>query len=270
MKKVKKTRFALVSYPVKDGDVDQNLKQIEYFLSAYTLEEADIFIFGETNLTGLSPQSILEKKLPPTAATVTKVIELAGKYQVSICSGLIEEAEGKYYLSHFICNAEGIICWQRKLFPGTPQKQDFYSSGRKIISQELFNVQAALMPCADFLLPEPFMQAGLVDTSLIISPTDCFEADKVNLDIVPTLAKARDLDLRADIIVVFNSSADLTADAKKDKCLSFLAYNHSGKELLFKTKRKEESVITFLDLEIKSHAKMWGGFKFRQDYLSRD
>lgn len=256
-------KVLLSSIALNADNILYNFDKIMNILFSYIDKEIDLFVFGEASVTGLSISS--EKALNIQSNNlIEQISDYCIKNHCAVCSGCIELDSNKYFITNFIINSSGVLLSQKKLFPGNPLKRNHLSSGKIIDRLSFNNHSTVILSCADFLLPEPILQAGLLEPSLVLSPTDNFKAE--NLDTIYSIAKARAIELCAPIIVVFNSY--LGDQSHNSDYLAYLAFDSKGKELAKSLKKYNEDSFFEIDIELKPPQHIWGGFQTRKDWLA--
>ena len=248
----------------KVSEKDYNLVLMESYINKFPSGTFDLFVFPEICIAGGFAKNgneiynAISERIPEGLST-QRVINLSVKYKTHICAGTIESSNNKYYATHFITGPNGFIGKQKKLFPLNPLKTSVLSSGKNVNSISLFNKKIVILPCSDILLPEPFMQSGIIRPALVLCPMDTFESNnKYTLD---AILKARAIELAAPILAVFSKSRD-----KNTKVIDYILYDAYG------TKIKGESFRNALAIKINLNSALekWGGFIKRREFLDKN
>jgi predicted amidohydrolase len=264
-------KIALVSPVLIPKDKKKNIQAVEAALKKYKNRNVDLIVFPEANIIGgfwkdgKKDFIDLAEEIPKGDSS-RKIIRLTKKYKIPVCVGMTEKSKGKHYITHFLSGAKGFIGKQRKVFAYNPKKEPLFYSGKSIIPINLLGLKISILACADFFFPEPSIMAGLKDTNVILSPTDCFPTkDKVTIEVIRTLLRARALDTGSFALATFGSSK------KKDnkEVLAYLAVNPEGEIITYKTKTENTKKEKIIEIEIKKIEGKWGGLKKRAEYLKR-
>ena len=258
-------RIGLASIRVEENAFDRNLKSVEKTLEEQSAEDIDLFVFGEAALTGLDATDFSSKNLPDTSQVIEKINRLTDYFSTAICIGFTEKEVDKRFLTHFI-SSEGNLCGtQRKLFAGNPTRPGAYSSGKEIRPIPFRDYQLVILACADWMLPEPMMQAGLHEPDLVVAPTDQYHWTPHTQSVLSKVGQAVSFWLLAPLVVAFNSEANPDEDGAE--VYACLAYDSRGDELIRKAKKINEDAFHAIDVELQKADRKWGGFQDRKHYL---
>lgn len=260
--------IAAVSFPLKLGDKEFNLNRMEEIIASENINRSiDLFIFPENNVIGGffrgSQQFEFYRDAAeslPNGFSCRKIMEMAEKYNTTICSGLIEKDRNDYYITHFLCGPSGFMGLQRKLFPQNPEKHSFFMSGERLNKFEISGHKAVILACADFMFPETTILAGMDDdVSLIVCPTDAMQIG--NASDMRKLVSAKSIYAKAVTVTVFGH------DNSGTSLLSCIAVDQNGNELLYRERMTEESRTDILSVKLVTPKKIWGGNKVRSKVL---
>lgn len=267
-------RIALASTTLVSGDATSNLRAMEDELARLHGQGVDLFVFPELNLVGGPPRPKSSAELLevadfiPAGKSCSAVCDLARKYGATICAGMVERDAGKLFMTHFLCGPSGFIGKQRKFFPSNPDKPGWADAGGCLEVIDYRGFRLAILACADFLLPEPAILAGLAGCSLIICPTDSF--DLANGQIAQKLLTARALDIGAHAVAVFGHQSHRNAH-REEEVVAGIACSPHGEVLLNETCKASEARTSILDvtLTVTPH-RTWGNAKVRSGLLWRN
>ena len=243
-----------------------NLAKIEQSL-AKSQVKTDLFVFPEANIIGGFWEGGEEDYLRlaekiPEGYSCQKISELTIKYKTTICCGIIEKYDGKYFVTHFLCGPKGYIGKQRKLYPNNPGKKDgYFSSGNTLHIFELFGNRCQILACADILLPEGSILSGLENIPLIISPLDCFGQEQ--REIIKQLIRVRAMDSCANIVVAFGHGQN----TQGKQLLAGLAIDTRGDVLAYHSRDAHKDKIVRIELSLKEPKQVWGGIPARSHVL---
>jgi len=122
---MKNLKVATAQFENSSGDKAYNLHIIETLVAKASVDGADVISFHECSLTGYSFARKLDREalyelseLIPDGPTVSALIELAKKYQITILAGLFEKDPlGKLFKAYVCVDPSGLIAKHRKLHP---------------------------------------------------------------------------------------------------------------------------------------------------------
>ncbi len=114
-----------------------------------------ILIFPEMTLTGFTMNSKgVSEEID--GISIKYFIDLASKMRIDIIAGIVENDKGQYFNSLFHFSAEGLIkAVYRKIHPFTlAQENEYFSSGKEIVTSSYNNHKIGLSICYDLRFPE--------------------------------------------------------------------------------------------------------------------
>jgi predicted amidohydrolase len=249
---------------LKHGDKNYNLGLIESCVEKHLPGTFDLFVFPEISIAGgffKNGNSIIPEisESIPSGISTQRIIDLCKKYNTHILAGIYESDNGKYYATHFLAGPHGFIGKQRKLFPFNPLKSSVLSSGKNINSIDFLDKNIVILPCSDILLPEPFMQAGLVKPALVLCPMGNFEIE--NHYTLDAIIKSRAIELGAPTVAVFSKSPE-----SNSKVIDYILYDEFG----VKINGLLINDLYRIEISIGSNLDKWGGFAERKNFLERE
>lgn len=254
-------RTAIAGFRVMPGDMVFNLQTVEAVLAAHA--GIDLFVLPELCLCG-QPKGLDREALSqlaeevPSGPSVQQVLILAKQYRTTVCAGIVEVDDHRYFITHFLCGPDGYIGKQRKLFPsrGLPQS-GLVEGGRHLLIMKVFGIRCAIVACADWLLPEAPYIASLHGTELLLAPTDTFTMADVPL--LQQIAFARALDSEAHLVVSFGG--DSTSDGPEPSGLVASRDRDGVKH--FEFREPDELKVTVLDIVIEPPRRRHGSARDR-------
>lgn len=260
---------ALASIVLRKADKKANIAAIEQCIADNTNNPVDLYLFPELSIiggmwkNGDSDYKQLAESIPD-GPSYQAIAEIAKKYNTSICAGCIEKDNGHYFITHFICTPNGYAGKQRKLFPHDPRKStSIFSSGQSITPIPFKDKKIALLACADFLLPEPTISAGLAGCDMILSPTDCF--DNSMKPVIANLLRARAMDIGGYAFGVFGNDFD----TDHSRVLASFVADETGEIHHFVTKAPHTASVVITTYSLPEHQVIWGGFQMRHSFLKK-
>jgi len=167
-------RLALIQMKVVGGNRDLNLQHAGEMIAKAADQGADFVLLPEAMDLGWTDPSALSMSEPvPDGKSCSYLSECARKYQLYICSGLIEKSGEKVYNSAVIINPEGeVILLYRKINEldiGHP----YYGLGDRLGVCETEYGTIGLMICADATTRDQIIPRSLsyMGADVILSPS---------------------------------------------------------------------------------------------------
>jgi len=156
------------------GDKRTNLQKMEDFIIRAVNEGANIIVFPETSLTGLTlpvdMASSLAEKIP--GPTTERIAELGAKYHVYVIFGMAERGnDGLIYDSAAVVGPTGILGAYRKVHPH-PIREAWAHNGSEYPIFETSYGHIGIVICREmFLYPEVPRIYAIKGARLLINPT---------------------------------------------------------------------------------------------------
>lgn len=260
--------IALVSYQVKYGDKEANIQLVEDVLREHADAGIQIFLLPELSISGMMPPgekwdlsnvSHLAERIPDGPYSA-RVVELARQYRTVICAGLVEESNGRYFITHFLCGPDGYIGKQRKLFPSRGVTNiDALFGGEQLHIHDLYGYRCVILSCADWILPEGVYLAGLNEADLILAPTDGFSLSQEPL--LRSVAAARVIDTNSFLAATFGGETPLDEVVMAGLIASPTGF--PSESMLFETRRSGEVKVIGQKLTLQCSQHKWGSYRDR-------
>ncbi len=122
---MKNIKISTAQFENKSGDKKYNLSVIEALSGQAAAAGSDVIAFHECSVTGYTFAGKLTKKqlldvaeLIPEGGSITRLKEIAGRYDIVILAGLFEkDKDGKMYKAYVCVGKNGLIAKHRKLHP---------------------------------------------------------------------------------------------------------------------------------------------------------
>jgi len=212
MKMLSVAAVGSVLYP---GKKHTNLSEVKMILGSAPGRAADILVFPELNITGGfwkggdKDYADLAERVPGGPAC-QEACDLAASCAKYLCCGLVERDGDSVFCTHILCGPDGFLGRQRKLFPHPPGKARTFTAGEQLHVFQCHGQRCAILACADALVPEPTILAGLNRVSLVLCPFDCLCTSQQ--PVVQRIIAARAMDLRANIVVSFGHNGEQNND----------------------------------------------------------
>jgi predicted amidohydrolase len=172
---MEKLKIATAQFEHKSGDKTYNLSVIEKLTEQASREGAKVIAFHECSLTGytfarnLTKEQMLEiAEFIPDGASIKKLKELAGQYNVAILAGLFEkDEEDKLYKAYVCVDKNGLVAKYRKLHPFI---NPHLTPGDKYCVFELFGWKCGILICYDNNIIENVRATTLLGAEIIFMP----------------------------------------------------------------------------------------------------
>jgi predicted amidohydrolase len=253
-------RVALMSCQVRSGDKEANLRVIEDLLRMHADSGIELFVFPDLSISGY-PHSCQEidcaacAESIPDGPSAMRVAELARRFRTVVCAGLVEECEGRYFYTHFLCGPDGYIGKQRKLFPARGlMNVEAVSGGEGLTVHHIFGHQCVILACADWLLPEGIYLAAMSGAALIISPTDGMS--QAQESILRNRALTAAMDTEAHLVAAFGGDSSREGEVMAGLIVDGAG---SGELLLCETRSADEVKVMQVELNPHTPQHRWGG-----------
>jgi len=151
---LKKIKVAAASIPNYIGGIDRSIAKFEEWVIKAKEEGVELILFPELSLTGYITNPIskdLGQNIPGSA--VDKVINIARKYSIFICFGIIERFEDRIFCSQVLVGSDGIVGKQRKIH--VPQQEvKYWEAGDSIEVFDIGLAKVGISICRDSFFPE--------------------------------------------------------------------------------------------------------------------
>ncbi len=177
-------------------DATANVAKHEYHVSEVMKKwpDTELILFPELSLMGfLVDPSNAEIAEPLEGPSVTKMREVARKYAVAICFGIIESnAEGKPYNTQVVVSKSGEILavyHKNHLFTESGEP-DVYTPGESLVTFDLNGWKCGLSTCFDIRFPRLFEAYKNAGVELMLSGFNWVEG-RNKPEIMKSLVKAR-------------------------------------------------------------------------------
>lgn len=167
--------IAVVQFEHKSADKEANLLVIDQMCKRAAAEGADIVTFHECCISGYTVASSLSKEEltglaepVPDGASVQALINISGKYNVTILAGLFEtDKDGLLYNTYVCVDQHGLIARHRKLHPFI---NPHLSPGNSYTVFDLKGWQCGILICYDNNIIENVRATSLLGADIIFMP----------------------------------------------------------------------------------------------------
>jgi len=172
---MKDLRISTAQFENKSGDKEYNLSVIESLSAKAAASGSDIIAFHECSITGytfardLSKEQMLDlAELVPGGRSVTRLIEIAGRYNIVVLAGLFEkDRKDKIYKSYVCVDKNGLIADHHKLHPFI---NSFITPGNKYTVFDIEGWKCGILICYDNNVVENVRATALLGAKIIFMP----------------------------------------------------------------------------------------------------
>ncbi len=168
MKDIKVTVAALKSTL---ADPNENLKRVENACKIAHKDGARLILLPECMLTGHGghrPTMERNAEPVPEGPLSQAVLKMSKQYQLCICVGIGERADGVIYNSVMVADKGKFLGVQRKIYLSSDEPR-FFADGQKVEVFDINDVRFGISICYDNLFPEIAMIHKLHDVDLILA-----------------------------------------------------------------------------------------------------
>lgn len=154
------------------GNKDENLKKIHNYIENASSLKADLILFSELSLTGLSTGNKTRKLAETTEGeSVKKVQEWAEKHEIKVIFGLPELENDKVYNSACFINDDGRIIGVHRKAHLWGDEEKYYTPGNNFSVWDTDIGKIGIMVCFDTQFPESARLLALKGAKIIMVPT---------------------------------------------------------------------------------------------------
>lgn len=163
-------RVAAISMNGYLGEPVRVLDGIDNWCEQAQAAGAELLLFPELVLHGhCTPNTWEVAEAVPSGPSVTRLLELAQKYNQVLCVGLSEKERDVVYNTQVLVGPDGFIGKQRKLHMSRDER-DFYKEGREISVFDIGDCRVAIDICYDGLFPEVARIQALHGADVLLMP----------------------------------------------------------------------------------------------------
>jgi len=168
-------KVSTAQFEHRSGDKDYNLSVIELIAEKAAMEGSGFIAFHECSVTGytfarkLSREQLLElAEYVPEGESVSKLIQIAGKYNITILAGLFEKDNNNRLFNTYVCaDKHGLITAHRKLHPFI---NTHLSPGDEYCVFDLRGWKCGILTCYDNNIIENVRATKLLGADVIFMP----------------------------------------------------------------------------------------------------
>ncbi len=199
---MEKLKVSTAQFENRSGDKEYNLTVIDSLAQKAAANGSAAIAFHECSITGYTFARNLKKEQMielaeyiPDGKSISRLVEIAGKYNIMILAGLFEkDHENKVYKSYVSVNNNGLIANHRKLHPFINK---YITPGDHYTLFELDGWKCGILICYDNNIIENVRATVLLGAQIIFMPhvTMCTPSPRPGAGFVdPQLWKNRHID----------------------------------------------------------------------------
>lgn len=199
---MEKLKISTAQFEHKSGDKEYNLPVIEKLTKKASEEGSNVIAFHECSITGytfaryLSKEQMLDlAEFIPNGESVSKLTEMAKKYDIAILAGLFEKDENENLFKSYVCvDKNGLKAKFRKIHPFI---NPYLTAGNSYCVFELFGWKCGILICYDNNVIENVRATRLLGAEIIFMPhaTMCTPSPRPGAGFVdPKLWEKRETD----------------------------------------------------------------------------
>jgi predicted amidohydrolase len=171
---MRQIRAGVAQFEARDGGKEYNLGVIGALTARAAAQGAQIVLFHEISITGytfletLQREQVAELAEPvPGGPSVRKLAEIAGRHDVLVSAGLVEEDDGRLYNCQVVVSANGLVARHRKI-------HEFISPhiecGDRHTIFDALGCRFGMLTCYDNNLPENGRATAMMGAEIILAP----------------------------------------------------------------------------------------------------
>jgi predicted amidohydrolase len=168
-------KISTAQFEHRSGDKIYNLSVIENLSEKAALQGSNVIAFHECSITGytyarhLSKEQMLDvSEFIPQGNSVETLIQIAGKYDITILAGLFEKDKDDNLYKAYVCvDKNGLVAKHRKLHPFI---NPFLTPGDQYCVFELHGWKCGILVCYDNNIIENVRATTLLGAEIIFMP----------------------------------------------------------------------------------------------------
>jgi beta-ureidopropionase len=199
---MKNLKISTAQFENRSGDKAYNLSVIDHLAKKAALQGSQVIAFHECSITGysfarkLSKEQLLDiAEFVPEGESISKLKEIAAKYDITILAGLFEkDKKGDIYKPYVCVDKTGLIAKFRKLHPFINPN---IIPGSEYCVFDLHGWKCGILICYDNNIIENVRATKLLGADIIFMPhvTMCTPSTRPGAGFVdPQLWKSRETD----------------------------------------------------------------------------
>jgi predicted amidohydrolase len=171
---MKTLKIAVAQFQPKDGDKDYNLSVIDKLTGKAKEGGAEVVSFHEMSITAytffkdLTRDEVKSYAEKVPGKSTQRLIEIAGKYDVTVLAGLVEiDDEDKLYNTYICVDKNGLKAKYRKIHPFISK---YLSPGNEYVVFNIKDWKCGILICYDNNVVENVRATSLLGAEIIFAP----------------------------------------------------------------------------------------------------
>jgi predicted amidohydrolase len=172
---MERLKIATAQFENRSGDKEYNLSVIEQLAQKAAGEGSDVIAFHECSITGysfarkLTKEQLLEiAESIPSGKSIRKLIEISGKFNITVLAGLFEKDEKGDVFKAYVCvDKNGLVAKYRKLHPFI---NPHLTAGKEYCVFEIKGWKCGILICYDNNIIENVRATTLLGAQVIFMP----------------------------------------------------------------------------------------------------
>lgn len=167
---MKNTRVAAISMNGYLGEPKRVLKAMDTWCERAAAQGAELVLFPELVIHGhCTPNTWALAEPVPDGPSVTKLVQIAKRHQMTLCAGMSEKERDIAYNTMVLVGPDGYIGKQRKIHC-SHDEVFFYKGGREIPVLDIGPCKVGIVICYDNQFPEVARILALRGAEVILMP----------------------------------------------------------------------------------------------------
>lgn len=171
---MRKLKISVAQFAPKDGDKEYNLSVINKLTAKAKNAGAEVISFHEMSITAYTFFKDLNRKQVesfaekvPDGESTKKLIQIAGKYDMTILAGLVEMENDNLYNTYICVDKNGLKAKFRKIHPFISK---YLSPGNEYVVFDIKGWKCGILICYDNNVVENVRATSLLGAEIIFAP----------------------------------------------------------------------------------------------------
>lgn len=171
---MRKLKISVAQFAPKDGDKEYNLSVIDKLTAKAKNAGAEVISFHEMSITAYTFFKNLNKKQVesfaekvPDGESTKKLIQIAGKYDMTVLAGLVEMENDNLYNTYVCVDKNGLKAKFRKIHPFISK---YLSPGNEYVVFDIKGWKCGILICYDNNVVENVRATSLLGAEIIFAP----------------------------------------------------------------------------------------------------
>lgn len=171
---MRKLKISVAQFAPKDGDKEYNLSVIDKLTAKAKNAGAEVISFHEMSITAYTFFKNLNKKQVesfaekvPDGESTKKLIQIAGKYDMTVLAGLVEMENDNLYNTYICVDKNGLKAKFRKIHPFISK---YLSPGNEYVVFDIKGWKCGILICYDNNVVENVRATSLLGAEIIFAP----------------------------------------------------------------------------------------------------